>query len=110
MRSVTTLKSPPVQNESKRQSLRAKLADFQARNRYACDSNRVDRGTSKVVLASFHLTTAEKRYLQEITIDSLNPDQQFEKHVNWLLIRITQKHGVQVHPEQRVRTFTIPVC
>lgn len=73
------LEITPVQNESKRHSLRAKLADFQARNRYACDSNRVDRGTSKVVLASFHLTTAEKQYLKQIAIDSLNPDQQFEK-------------------------------
>lgn len=68
-----------VQNETKRQSLRTKLAEFQARNRYACDSNRVDRGTSTVVLAGFRLTSSEQNYLKQITIDSLNPDQQFEK-------------------------------
>lgn len=73
------LEITPVQNESKRQSLRTKLAEFQARNRYACDSNRVDRGTSTVVLAGFRLTSSEHRYLQQITVDSLNPDQQFEK-------------------------------
>jgi tetratricopeptide (TPR) repeat protein len=73
------LEITPVQNESKRNSLKTKLANFQARNRYACDSNRVDRGTSTVVLAGFHLTGTEKQYLKQIAIDSLNPDQQFEK-------------------------------
>jgi len=73
------LEITPVQNESKRQSLRTRLAEFQARNRYACDSNRVDRGTSTVVLAGFRLTSSEQGYLKQISIDSLNPDQQFEK-------------------------------
>lgn len=69
----------PLVNSDVKARLKKKLADFQHKSIFALDHNRLDKVRSSNTANAFVLTKEELQFLADEKIESMNPEQQFEK-------------------------------